>query len=54
VAASARQWLAPGGRLLIETSRQQAPQTLQLFELGGLSARLVHSAELDGTVVIGT
>ena len=27
VAAAAPQWLAPGGHLLIETSRRQAPQT---------------------------
>lgn len=53
VVAAAREWLAPGGQLLIETSREQAPRTMELFTSGGLSARLVHSAELDGTVVIG-
>lgn len=47
-------WLAPGGRLLIETSRAQAPHTAAAFERSGLTARVASSAELDGTVVIGT
>jgi len=40
VAASAREWLAPGGHLLIETSRQQAPTTAALVTAGGLEARI--------------
>lgn len=46
-------WLAPGGRLLIETSLRQAPTTVALFGDAGLSARVVHSEELDATVVLG-
>jgi release factor glutamine methyltransferase len=53
VAASAPQWLAPGGHLLIETSRRQAPRTAELFLRSGLTARVVRSAQLDATVVIG-
>ena len=34
VAASAREWLAPGGHLLIETSRRQAPTTAALVDRG--------------------
>ena len=54
VAAAAPQWLAPGGYLLIETSRRQAPQTVELFISNGLTARVASSGELDATVVIGT
>lgn len=53
VAASARGWLAPGGRLLIETSRRQAPTTVALVEAGGLDARVVRDAEIAGTAVVG-
>jgi release factor glutamine methyltransferase len=53
VAASAREWLAPGGHVLIETSRRQAPTTASLVEAGGLEARVVHDPEIAGTVVIG-
>jgi release factor glutamine methyltransferase len=53
VAASAREWLAPGGHVLIETSRRQASTTASLVEAGGLGARIVHDAEIAGTVVIG-
>lgn len=54
VAAAARQWLAPGGHLLIETSRRQALKTAGLFTCNGLTARVASSGELDATVVIGT
>ncbi|WP_427134635.1 putative protein N(5)-glutamine methyltransferase [Pseudarthrobacter sp. S9] len=53
VAAAARQWLAPGGHLLIETSRRQAPQTVGIFLRNGLTARVLSSEELDATVVVG-
>ncbi len=51
VAASAPDWLAPGGHLLIETSRRQAPTTAALVTAGGLVARVVHDEEVDATVV---
>ena len=53
VAASARDWLAPGGHLLIETSRRQAPTTAALVADGGLAARIVRDDELAATIVIG-
>lgn len=54
VAAAAPQWLAPGGHLLIETSRHQASRTVELLIRNGLTARVSSSGELDATVVIGT
>ena len=54
IAAGAPDWLAPGGHLLIETSRQQAPQTTDLVSAAGMGARVVRSENLDATVVVGT
>lgn len=54
VAAEAPDWLAPGGRLLIETSARQLPLTVEAFSANGLAVRVAHSEELDATVVIGT
>lgn len=53
VIAEAAAWLSPGGHLLIETSRRQAPVTVAAMVSGGLSPRIAGSAELDATVVIG-
>jgi release factor glutamine methyltransferase len=53
VAAAAPHWLAPGGHLLIETSERQAPHTSAAIAAAGLTARVLHAAELDATVVIG-
>jgi release factor glutamine methyltransferase len=54
VTAAAPPWLAPGGCLLIETSKGQAPQTVEAFARSGLIPRVASSDELDATVVIGT
>nr|WP_308281326.1 putative protein N(5)-glutamine methyltransferase [Cellulomonas sp. PS-H5] len=54
VAASAPRWLAPGGHLLIETSVRQAGDTAAACEGQGLTVRVVHDDDLDGTVVIAT
>ncbi|WP_431046089.1 putative protein N(5)-glutamine methyltransferase [Streptomyces sp. P1-3] len=54
VAASAADWLAPGGCLLIETSERQAPLTARTFARGGLVTQIAACDELDATVVIGT
>lgn len=54
VAAAAPAWLAPGGYLLVETSQAQAGRTMAVFAHNGLTPRVVHSDDLDGTVVIGT
>ena len=53
VIAEAVAWLRPGGHLLIETSRRQAPLTAAAMAGGGLGPRIACSAELDATVVIG-
>jgi release factor glutamine methyltransferase len=53
VIAEAAAWLMPGGHLLIETSRLQAPHTAAAMVRGGLRPRTATSAELDATVVIG-
>jgi release factor glutamine methyltransferase len=54
VAAGARDWLAPGGHLLIETGLAQAPVACDLFQRHGLRARVERSEDHDATVVIGT
>ena len=53
VAAEAPGWLAPGGRLLIETSERQAPLAAAAFEARGQTARIATAAELNATVLIG-
>lgn len=53
VAAEASLWLAPGGHLLVETSEQQAPHTVEIFTCNGLIPQVARSKELDATVVIG-
>ncbi|WP_310735681.1 putative protein N(5)-glutamine methyltransferase [Paenibacillus thiaminolyticus] len=54
VAAEALLWLAPGGHLLVETSHQQALQTVEIFAQNGLIPQVKNCDELDATVVIGT
>ena len=54
VAAAAPLWLAPGGHLLIETSERQALRAAEAFTRHGLAARVVSSADLNATVIIGT
>ncbi|MFD4469727.1 putative protein N(5)-glutamine methyltransferase [Rhodococcus sp. NPDC058505] len=52
VAAAAPGWLAPGGHLLVETSRRQARWTADACTRAGLVARVVHSPRLDAIVVV--
>ena len=54
VAASAQQWLAPGGHLLVETSKAQGALTVGMVGRCGLVPRLARSDELDTTVVVGS
>jgi release factor glutamine methyltransferase len=54
VTAAAPLWLAPGGHLLVETSKRQAPQTVETVARNGLIPRVARSDELNATVVIGT
>lgn len=53
IAEGARDWLAPGGRVMIETSEGQAEGTADLLRHAGLRVRVVRSSALDGTVVLG-
>ena len=53
VCSAARQWLAPGGHLLIETSERQASQLAEIVALGGLTPHVVSSEDPVSTIVIG-
>lgn len=53
-AATAPDWLAPGGRILIETGRRQAPDTAKILASNGLEPMITTDDEIDGTAVIGT
>jgi release factor glutamine methyltransferase len=52
-AASAGAWLAPGGHLLIESSRGQAPAAADVFIAAGLAADIATDDDLGATVIIG-
>ncbi len=54
VAAGVREWLSPGGALVVETSRPQAPLTVAACEAAGLAAYVVTDDERDATAVVGT
>lgn len=54
IAATARDWLAPGGRLLIEVSDAQAGPAVSLFERAGLLPAVHTDDGLDATAVVGT
>ena len=53
VAADAPKWLAPAGRLLIETSERQAPLTEAAMAEAGLTTSVVTDDDIETTVVIG-
>jgi release factor glutamine methyltransferase len=53
VAADARDWLTPGGVVLVETSEQQRDAAVAAFTAGGLEATAVESEEFWATVVLG-
>ena len=53
IAAAAPGWLAPGGMVLVETSRRQSPVAAALFVAHGLRSRILHSEAEDATVVVG-
>jgi release factor glutamine methyltransferase len=52
VAAGARTWLRPGGHLLVETSRAQAPLTVAACTGAGLAAYVETDDERDATAVV--
>lgn len=54
VATEAALWLIPGGHLLVETSEQQVPLTVEIFARNGLTSQVATDQELDATIVIGT
>jgi release factor glutamine methyltransferase len=54
VSADAAAWLAPGGRLLLETSRGQVAATVAALAAGGLTADVLRDDDLDATAVVGT
>jgi release factor glutamine methyltransferase len=53
IAREAAGWLSPRGRVLIETSSGQADRTAALLQEADLRVRIVRSADLDATVVLG-
>ncbi|CAM5620383.1 putative protein N(5)-glutamine methyltransferase [Streptomyces pilosus] len=53
VAEGAPGWLAPGGRLLVETSSRQAPAAVDAFTGAGLRTRLAVCEERYAHVVVG-
>jgi len=54
VISAAPEWLAPGGKLLFETSVGQAPAAIATVRRAGLAPRVVRDEEIGATVVIGT
>lgn len=54
VTAAAPRWLAPGGRLLFETSEAQVPAAVEAVTAAGLAPQVMTSEELHATVVIAT
>lgn len=53
ISEQAPPWLRPAGHLVIETSRRQAPLTLEAMTEHGFEARVVTSDDLDATAVLG-
>lgn len=54
IAAAAAEWLAPGGRLLIEVAPSQVPAATAMLTRAGLSVTEHHDADLDATALEAT
>ncbi|MGJ7908801.1 putative protein N(5)-glutamine methyltransferase [Actinopolyspora sp. H202] len=54
VAAEAQEWLAPGGRLLLETSERQAERSAAICAEHGMDVRVARHEESDATVIVAT
>jgi release factor glutamine methyltransferase len=54
VTAEARDWLAPGGSLLFETSESQAPHAVEIVAASGLIPQALEDDELGANVIVGT
>ncbi|GEN79553.1 putative protein N(5)-glutamine methyltransferase [Actinotalea fermentans] len=53
IAEGAPAWLAPGGVLVLETSRRQADRTRAALDAAGLATRVVTDDDVAGTAVVG-
>ena len=53
LAALAPRWLAPGGRVFVETGADQAEPAAEAFAAAGLRATVHHDDDLVATVVEG-
>jgi len=53
VVSGAPEWLRPGGRLVVETGRDQAEQAASLVSAAAMRADLETDDEHGGTVVVG-
>lgn len=53
IIAGARDWLGPGGHLIVETSRRQAAGSVAACAAAGLVTRVVIDDDLDATAVVG-
>lgn len=54
VMASAAQWLAPGGHVVVETSDRQSEALVAASRRAGLDARVVADAEIQATMVVAS
>lgn len=54
IIAEAPLWLRPGGRLLIETGREQSVITTAELERSGFAAEVITDDDRDATVVVGS
>jgi release factor glutamine methyltransferase len=52
IGAEAAEWLAPTGRLVLETSGRQAGLTREALASAGLDAVVVRDEDVDGTAVV--
>lgn len=53
IIAAAPRWLRPGGRLLVESSREQAATSVALMSAAGLVPSVHTDKKVAGTVVVG-
>lgn len=53
IAEGCRAWLAPGGRVIVETSGRQAARTAELLAGAGLATRIMRDEGRDATAVVG-
>ncbi|KIQ11313.1 SAM-dependent methyltransferase [Curtobacterium sp. MCBA15_007] len=54
IAASAGEWLRPGGAVVIEVSEAQAEASAAAFAAAGFTTAVERDAEVDGTCIVAT